>query len=133
MQSSVDARYAQTLQYIHSLERFGVKPGLSRIRALCRALGDPQKHLRFIHVAGTNGKGSTSTMLAGICKEAGYKTGLYVSPFVLDFRERMQIDGRMIPKERQSCVRWQRYAEKFLSIRQRLSAKQYSPSGSLSL
>ena len=100
MQSSVDTRYAQTLQYIHSLERFGVKPGLSRIRALCRALGDPQKQLRCIHVAGTNGKGSTSTMLANICKEAGYKTGLYVSPYVLDFRERIQIDGEMIPKER---------------------------------
>lgn len=100
MQNSVDAQYAQTLRYIHSLERFGVKPGLSRIEALCRALGDPQKHLRFIHVAGTNGKGSTSTMLANICKQAGYKTGLYVSPYVLDFRERMQINGEMIPKER---------------------------------
>lgn len=100
MQSSVDALYEDTLRYIHSLERFGVKPGLSRISALCRALGDPQKHLRFIHVAGTNGKGSTSTMLANICKEAAYKTGLYVSPYVLDFRERIQIGGTMIPKER---------------------------------
>ncbi len=100
MQSSVDVRYAQTLRYIHSLERFGVRPGLSRIGALCHALGDPQKQLRFIHVAGTNGKGSTSTMLANICRQAGYKTGLYISPYVLDFRERMQIDGEMIPKER---------------------------------
>ena len=100
MQSSVDARYEETLRYIHALERFGVKPGLSRIAALCRALGDPQKHLRFIHVAGTNGKGSTSTMLANICKQAGYKTGLYVSPYVLDFRERIQINGEMIPKQR---------------------------------
>ena len=100
MQSSVDVRYAQTLRYIHSLERFGVRPGLSRIGALCHALGDPQMHLRFIHVAGTNGKGSTSTMLANICRQAGYKTGLYISPYVLDFRERMQIDGEMIPKER---------------------------------
>ena len=100
MQSSVDARYEETLRYIHSLERFGIKPGLTRIAALCCALGDPQKHLRFIHVAGTNGKGSTSTMLANICRAAGYKTGLYVSPYVLDFRERIQLDGGMIPKER---------------------------------
>ena len=109
MQNSVDALYEETLYFIHSLERFGIKPGLSRIEALCRALGDPQKKLRFIHVAGTNGKGSTSTMLAYICKEAGYKTGLYVSPFVLDFRERIQINGEMIPKERLiqtvDCVR----------------------------
>lgn len=100
MQSSVDALYEETLRYIHSLERFGVKPGLSRIEALCRALGDPQKKLRFLHVAGTNGKGSTCTMLANVCKEAGYKTGLYVSPYVLDFRERIQICGEMIPKDR---------------------------------
>lgn len=100
MQNSVDAQYEDTLRYIHSLERFGVKPGLFRIRALCRALGDPQNELRFVHVAGTNGKGSTSTMLANILIQAGYKTGLYVSPYVLDFRERMQTDGKMIPKER---------------------------------
>lgn len=100
MQSSVEARYDETLRSIHALERFGVKPGLARITALCHALGDPQKTLRFIHVAGTNGKGSTSVMLANICKEAGYKTGLYVSPYVLDFRERIQISGEMIPKER---------------------------------
>ena len=100
MQSSVDARYEEALRSIHSLERFGMKPGLSRIGALCRALGDPQKKLRFIHVAGTNGKGSTSTMLANICRQAGYKTGLYISPYVLDFRERIQIDGEMIQKDR---------------------------------
>ncbi len=100
MQSSVDARYEETLRYIHSQERFGIKPGLSRIAALCHALGDPQSELRFIHVAGTNGKGSTCTMLANICRRAGYKTGLYVSPYVFDFRERIQTNGEMIPKDR---------------------------------
>ncbi len=92
--------YEKVLDYIHSLEKFGIKPGMERITSLCRALGDPQKKLRFIHVAGTNGKGSTSTMMSNICTESGYKTGLFISPYVLDFRERIQIDGEMIPKKR---------------------------------
>ena len=92
-------QYEEALRYIHSLEKFGVKPGLERIRALCRAFGNVQEKLRCIHVAGTNGKGSTSTMLANICTAAGYKTGLFISPYVLDFRERIQIDGQMIPKD----------------------------------
>ncbi|MDR2524961.1 MAG: bifunctional folylpolyglutamate synthase/dihydrofolate synthase [Oscillospiraceae bacterium] len=96
--------YAQALAKIHALERFGIKPGLERVRAFCAALGDPQRRLRCIHVAGTNGKGSTSAMLAGILQAAGYKTGLYTSPYVLDFRERMQIDGQMIPKG--DLARW---------------------------
>lgn len=91
-------RYEEALNYIHSFDKFGMKPGLERIRALCRALGNPQNGMRFIHVAGTNGKGSTSTMLANICTSAGYRTGLFVSPYVLDFRERIQIDGEMIPE-----------------------------------
>ena len=92
-------QYEEAIQSIHALEKFGIKPGLSRITALCRALGDVQEKLRYIHVAGTNGKGSTSTMLANICTAAGYKTGLFISPYVLDFRERIQIDGTMIPKD----------------------------------
>ncbi|MDR1927239.1 MAG: bifunctional folylpolyglutamate synthase/dihydrofolate synthase [Oscillospiraceae bacterium] len=91
--------YGQAFEWIHSLERFGIKPGLSRIRQLCALLGNPQEKLRFIHVAGTNGKGSTSTMIAEICRAAGHRTGLYTSPYVLDFRERIQIDGAWIPKE----------------------------------
>lgn len=92
-------QYEEALRYIHSLEKFGVKPGLERIRALCRAFGDVQNTLRFVHVAGTNGKGSTSTMIANICTAAGYKTGLFVSPYVLDFRERIRVDGEMIPPD----------------------------------
>ena len=91
--------YKQALQYIHSLQRFGVKPGLERVAALCAALGNPQKRLQYIHVAGTNGKGSTCNMLAQIAMHAGMKTGLYISPYVIDFRERMQVNGAMIPEE----------------------------------
>jgi len=91
--------YEQALTYIHSLTRFGIKPGLGRVNALCALLGNPQDKLRIIHVAGTNGKGSTCTMLAEICRAAGMKTGLYISPYVIDFRERMQVDGEMIPHD----------------------------------
>jgi dihydrofolate synthase/folylpolyglutamate synthase len=91
--------YQEALAFIHSIERFGSKPGLSRVKLLLERLGNPQKKLRFIHVAGTKGKGSTSVMLSHILKQAGYKTGLYISPFVLDFRERIQINNEMIPEE----------------------------------
>lgn len=97
-------QYEEALQYIHSLEKFGIKPGMERITALCRAFGNVQERLRFIHVAGTNGKGSTSTMLANICRCAGYKTGLFISPYVLDFRERIQVNGEMIPKSALSDI-----------------------------
>ena len=61
-------------------------------------LGNPQKQLKFVHVAGTNGKGTTCTLIASTLKAAGYRTGLYTSPYVLEFRERFQIDGKMIPR-----------------------------------
>lgn len=96
--------YQQSLDYIHSLLRFGMKPGLERIARLCQRLGDPQKKLSFVHVAGTNGKGSTCSMLASILRKAGYKTGLYTSPFVTDFCERMQIDG--VPISHGDLSRW---------------------------
>lgn len=86
----------QAVEYIHSLERFGIKPGLERIGLLCSALGNPQNNCRFIHVAGTNGKGSTSTLIANVLSRCGFVTGLYTSPYVTDFRERIQLGGRMI-------------------------------------
>ena len=89
----------EAIEYIHSRLTFGIHPGMERIRALCAALGNPQDELRFIHVAGTNGKGSTSTMISCMLSAAGYRTGLFTSPYVIDFRERMQIDGEMIPPE----------------------------------
>ena len=91
--------YEQALDYIHSRTRFGIKPGLSRISALLRKLGDPQRGLSCVHIAGTNGKGSTSTALSNIMIAAGKKTGLFISPYVVDFRERIQINGVYIAKE----------------------------------
>lgn len=75
------------------------KKDLENTLRLCAALGDPHKRIASIHVAGTNGKGSTSHMLAAILQQAGYKTGLYTSPHLLDFRERIRINGEMIPDE----------------------------------
>ncbi len=91
--------YSESLEYIHSLQVFGSIPGLERITELLLSLGDPQKDLKFIHVAGTNGKGSTCTMLSEIYMKAGIKVGLYTSPYVIDFRERIQINGEYIPKD----------------------------------
>lgn len=91
--------YEEALHYIHTRTRFGSQTGLHRIRELMKRLGDPQKDLKFVHIAGTNGKGSVTAMTAEILQRSGYKTGRYVSPFILDFRERMMIDGKMISKE----------------------------------
>lgn len=88
--------YQQMLEWVHGLPSFSKRPGLERIRRLLGLLGNPQEKLRFIHVAGTNGKGSVTVMCANILREAGYRVGLYISPFVVDFRERFQIDGEMI-------------------------------------
>src|SRR4030095_15444230 len=71
---------------------------LTNTLALCDALGNPQKSFKSVHIAGTNGKGSTSHMLAAILQTAGYKTGLYTSPHLHDFRERIRINGMMVPE-----------------------------------
>jgi dihydrofolate synthase/folylpolyglutamate synthase len=91
--------YEEAVSYIESIRTFGTKPGLRRVRALCAALGNPQDRLRAIHVTGTNGKGSTASFCRAILQAAGYKTGLFMSPYVDDFRERIQFDGDLIPKE----------------------------------
>ena len=88
--------YQEALDFIHGRKRFGIKPGLDRIKELLKRLGDPQKKLKFIHIAGTNGKGSTTAMTASIFISAGYKTGMYISPFVDEFCERIQINGEYI-------------------------------------
>ena len=88
--------HKEALEYINGVSWLGSKPGLERISELMRLLGDPQDSLRFIHVAGTNGKGSISAMLASVLKKAGFKTGLFTSPYVNRFNERMQINGREI-------------------------------------
>ncbi|MDF2838880.1 MAG: folC [Evtepia sp.] len=91
--------YSEAMEHINALSRFGINLGLKRISVLLEAMGNPQNELRFIHVAGTNGKGSVSTMLSNILIQSGYKTGLFISPYVLCFRERMQISGEMISED----------------------------------
>ena len=92
--------YQQALDYISTVGSRAGKPGLERIKALMAGLGNVQDELRFVHLAGTNGKGSTSCMLASILQKAGYKTGLFVSPFIIRFNERVQINGKHIPDEK---------------------------------
>lgn len=87
------------IDWLQSLPRLSGEPGLDRMKALLAALGDPQKRGRYVHIAGTNGKGSVAAFTANILQKAGFKTGLTISPYVLDFRERFQIDGQMIPPE----------------------------------
>lgn len=91
--------FEETLKKIDTYQRFSRKPGLERMTALLSRLGNPQKKLKFVHVAGTNGKGTACTLLASVLTAAGYRTGLYLSPHVSDFRERIQLCGKMIPKE----------------------------------
>ena len=88
--------YADALAYIHRINWEFCKPGLERVGELCEKLGNPQDRLCFVHVAGTNGKGSFCAMLASVLQAAGYKTGLYTSPYIVRFNERMMIDGNMI-------------------------------------
>jgi len=88
--------YSEALKYIHSINWTFTKPGLERIRELCEKLGNPQKELKFVHVAGTNGKGSFCAMLDSILRAAGYKTGLFTSPYIKEFGERMRFLGENI-------------------------------------
>ena len=85
--------YSQALRYIHSVSWLGSRPGLSRTKELLGKLGNPEDKLKFIHIAGTNGKGSVASMLSYILTQAGYKTGLYTSPFINRFNERIKINN----------------------------------------
>ncbi|MBQ8768548.1 MAG: bifunctional folylpolyglutamate synthase/dihydrofolate synthase [Oscillospiraceae bacterium] len=89
----------QAIEYIHSVCWKGSIPGLSRTFELLQKMGNPQNDLKFVHIAGTNGKGSTAAMTASILRKAGYRTGLYTSPYIYTFHERMQVDGCMISDE----------------------------------
>lgn len=91
--------YETALKKIHSLLTFGSRPGLERMRELLNKLDNPQDKLKFIHVAGTNGKGSVCAMLSSTLAAAGYKTGLFISPYITDFRERIQINNVPIDKK----------------------------------
>ncbi|MBR0393973.1 MAG: bifunctional folylpolyglutamate synthase/dihydrofolate synthase, partial [Alistipes sp.] len=99
--------YQETIDYLfNSLPTFqahgaaAYKPGLERVAEFCRKLGNPQRNYFIIHVAGTNGKGSVSNMLAAVLQQAGYQTGLYTSPHLSDFRERIRVNGEMISKQK---------------------------------
>lgn len=92
-------KYQEALEYIDSLKNYGIVPGLDSIRELCRRLGDPQEELAFVHIAGTNGKGSVLAYVSTILKCAGYKVGRYISPAIREYRERIQINGRMISRK----------------------------------
>lgn len=98
-------RYAETIDFLfNSLpvwEQTGAeayKPGLERVLAFASSLGNPHERIKTVHVAGTNGKGSTCHMLAAVLQSAGYRTGLFTSPHLVDFRERIRVDGEMIPR-----------------------------------
>lgn len=100
----------QAIQYIHSFQWQKQPPGLNRIRTLLHRLGDPQQELKFVHVAGTNGKGSVCAMLASILQMAGYRVGLNTSPYLESFYERIQVNGRNISPQELAVlteqVRW---------------------------
>src|SRR5512138_3385391 len=88
--------YRETLTYLYSLGRFGMKPGLERITAMLAALGNPQERIPIVQVAGTNGKGSTAAFLAAIGTAAGLRTGFFSSPHLTSFTERFRIDSTEI-------------------------------------
>ena len=88
--------YNEAIEYIHSINWAFCKPGLERIGELCQRLGHPEKELKFIHVAGTNGKGSFCSMTSSILSAAGYSVGLFTSPYIKEFNERIQVNGRNI-------------------------------------
>jgi len=92
--------YRETLSYLFGLQRFGIKLGLENIATLLEILGNPQRAFPSIHIAGTNGKGSTASFLESILRQSGLRTGLYTSPHLIDFNERIQINGKAIPTRR---------------------------------
>lgn len=89
----------ETMDYIESLQKYGSVPGLENTKNLCEKLENPQNDLSFVHIAGTNGKGSVLAFVSSILTEAGYRVGCYSSPTIFDYRERIQINGRMISKK----------------------------------
>src|SRR5438128_3506186 len=89
-------QYSEAIQYLYSFRRFGAKLGLDNTFALAGLFGNPQNKLRFIHVAGTNGKGSTCAMLESIYRAAGLRVGLFTSPHLVSFRERIQVNRELI-------------------------------------
>ena len=94
--------YTEALDYIYDLTKYGIKLGLENIKYLLYLLGNPHKKLKIIHVAGTNGKGSTASLISSILKSDGYKVGLYTSPHLVDFTERIKINQKPISRKKVS-------------------------------
>ena len=90
--------YNEAMQYIESVQCYGSVYGLTNMRLLCERLDNPQDKLKFVHIAGTNGKGSVLAYVSTVLQTAGYKVGRYISPAILDYRERFQINSKMISK-----------------------------------
>ncbi len=96
--------FREACGYVEDLGRLGSRPGMERIRALCRILGDPQDDLRFIHIAGTNGKGSTAAMISSVLTETGLRTGMYYSPAMIGITDHYMADGKLISDEDYSRI-----------------------------
>jgi dihydrofolate synthase/folylpolyglutamate synthase len=96
----LSSAYQEALAWLYGTQRFGIKLGLENIQRLLRALDVPAKEQRVVHVAGTNGKGSVCAMIDAICRAEGYRTGLFTSPHLVTFRERIRVDGEMIAEEK---------------------------------
>lgn len=109
--------YAEAIQFLYGLQMFGARPGLERTFQLAALVGNPQEQLRFIHVAGTNGKGSTCAMLESIYRAAGLRVGLFTSPHLVSFRERIQVNREFIPANEVArlATEFQALVEKFPS------------------
>lgn len=99
MNSQPFTHYSDALGWIHSLLRLGQKPGLERMNWMLEELGHPERHVPFVHIAGTNGKGSTCAFLTQMLIEAGYRVGSFTSPYLHDFRERICLNGQMIAED----------------------------------
>lgn len=91
--------YQEALEWIHGQLKFGIKPGLERMAWMLEELGNPQNNLKAVHIVGTNGKGSTVNALQTIFSQAGYEVGTFTSPYIIDFKERISVNGQMISEE----------------------------------
>lgn len=129
--------YGDALAWLYGSQTFGIKLGLDNTHRLLAALGHPQRKLRFLHVAGTNGKGSTCAMLDAMLRAGGLHTGLYTSPHLVDFRERIRVDGHLIPEDataegltllREASVGWE-HAPTFFELATVLAAWWFAREG----
>ena len=91
--------YREAMEYVERTSRYGISPGLDSIRELCRRMGDPQKGMKYVHVAGTNGKGSVSAYAVSVLVRGGYRVGRYLSPALFDYREEIQVNNRYITRK----------------------------------